>query len=83
MSEDNPTREFMSQIAEALDKLLVEHHGKRKGFVIAVFDFTENEEEGFADFVSNCDRESSVPALEQLAKVLKEKSYIPPTIGNA
>lgn len=82
MKKEEEIRAFMDLLSSSLDAYLEEFHGMRKGFILVVFPFKEDENK-VADFASNCNRASSIPALRELADVLENKNYMPPTIGSA
>ena len=71
--------EFMRHLGDIITPALRQFHGEEMGFVLTVFRF--NDEQAVADFISNCDRKTSIDSLRRLADVLEERSYMPPTIG--
>lgn len=61
--------ENMQGIAELLETALVEIAGKNMGFSLVVFNDTPNSR---LSYISNCDREKVMNALEALLKGWKE-----------
>lgn len=82
---------FLKGIADTLDMGLELAAGKRLGFALLVFPFTEEEREGAkadgvlpgGDYVSNAQRKDMIELLRETADRLEKKEDIPPAEGSA
>ena len=69
----------MKIIAQDLDKELQRVNGEKLGFAVFVFEFGKP---GIANYISNAPREDMITALEEKAKIFKEKRDFGSPTGN-
>lgn len=76
------TSMFLQFLAADINRALYDKTGKNMGFILAIFNYTDDEPDSReANFISNCNRKDTPAILRELANRLESKNYFPPTIG--